>query len=57
MYVDAQDSPQATEMSHVDPPGGHDIHFDNVTFSYRRDQPILQVIHMALPIVRKGTVC
>lgn len=42
-YAALQDSPHAVEMPPYDPPGGHDIHFDNVSFSYRQDQPILQV--------------
>ena len=38
-----QDRPNAIQMPSHDPAGGHDISFDHVTFSYRPDQPILQV--------------
>jgi len=43
LHSGVQDRPHAIQMPSDDPPGGHDISFDHVTFSYRPDQPILQV--------------
>lgn len=40
-----QDRADAVHFPSDDPPGGHAIAFNNVTFSYRPDQPILQVTH------------
>ena len=43
IYVVMQDRADAVHFPSDDPPGGHAIAFNNVTFSYRPDQPILQV--------------
>ncbi|KAL3136559.1 hypothetical protein ABBQ38_005805 [Trebouxia sp. C0009 RCD-2024] len=43
------DRADAIHFPSDDPPGGHAIAFNNVTFSYRPDQPILQDVSFSVP--------